>query len=274
MTATTLEKIKTLIGFAYENVALYRKLYQEKPELKDANDFKKLPCLTRNDFARYRIEEILSNMDEVIAILPPIENKTIFPFPRMESANDRDSRYEVFHFFLNQAGITDGTSFLIITDTSYSYYCGEIANNLLFYKHPTWMMFLRDHSTGEILTWIDKFEPDCLLIGMDRVPDEIAHYGVHYIFTINQYAYDLSSNSTKHFDMYAVSEIGWIGLRTPEMPYVYPDGYFYMEADPSDNILVLTTLKSRLQPFIRYRTSDRGQVLEGNMFRVTYIGEH
>jgi len=273
------EKVKFLVGFAYESMPLYRKLYQKKPELNSIADFKKLPYLTVSDFVLCSIEDVLSDMDEPIAILPPIENKTIFPFPRLENSADRDRRYEIFYFFLNRASIADRASFLIITDASHSYYCGEIANNLLFYKHPAWIMFLRDHSMDEIQALIDRLEPDCLLLGMDRIPDKIIQCGVSYIFTINHYDQNLSSNSIYHFDIYAVSEIGWIGIRAPGEPYIFPDEYFYMEVDPVSNALVLTTLAGAdsdppLQPFIRYKTSDRGKILENNLVQVTYIGEH
>jgi len=179
------ENIKSLVEFAYENVPLYRWLYGEKPELRNMGDFERLPCLTKNDFALCGIEDILSDPDEAIAILPPIEDKTIFPFPRLESAEDRDSRYEVFYFLLRQAGIPDGSSFLIITDSSHSYYCGEIANNLLYYGHPTWMMLLRDHSAHEVKEWIDRFQPDCLFLGLKWIPDWVLNCGITRIFTIN-----------------------------------------------------------------------------------------
>ena len=270
-----LKKINALVEFAHENVPLYRKLYQIKPELGDMDDFTQLPCLTISDFVPCRIEDILSDMDEATVILPPIENKTLFPFPRLESAADRDSRYEVFYFLLKQAGIIDGTSFLIITDSSHSYYCGEIANNLLYYKYPTWMMLLRDHSADEVKAWIDRFEPDCLLLGLNQIPDKVVQWQVPSIFTVNQYDRDLSSTDRIfHFDIYAITEVGWIGIRLPGGHYMYPGEYFHIEVDPRDNILLLTTLESWLQPFIRYKTSDRGQILGDNMFQVTYIGEH
>jgi hypothetical protein len=270
-----LGKITDLVEFAYENVLLYRRLYQRKPEIGDMRDFARLPCLTISDFALCRIEDVLSDVDEAAIILPPIENKTIFPFPRLESATDRDSRYEVFYFLLKQVGVVDGASFLIITDARRSYYCGEIASNLLYYKHPTWMMVLRDHSADEVQAWIDRFEPDCVLLGLDGIPDEAACWQVESIFTINQYDRDLSSGDHLfHFDIYAVTEIGWIGIRLPGGCYMYPDEYFRIETDPGDNILTITALESWLQPFIRYKTSDRGQVLGDNLFRVTYIGEH
>jgi hypothetical protein len=292
-----LEKIKALVEFAYENVPLYHNLYGERPELRSIEDFRQLPCAKRSDFVLRRIEDILSDVDEATVILPPIENKAIFPFPRLESAADRDSRYEVFYFLLKQAGVIEGASFLIITDGKHSYYCGEVANNLLYYGHRTWIMLLRDHSAEEVQTWIDRFEPDCLLLALDQIPEGVARWGVPSIFTINQYYRVLSSgtmetkrcsktkpNETKpstearncisHFDIYAITEVGWIGIRLPGGHYVYPEEYFHIEADPRDNILTLTALESRLQPFIRYKTSDRGEVLSNGMFRVTYIGEH
>ncbi len=269
-----LDKIKALVEFSYANVPLYRKLYRSRPEIGDMEDFRRLPCLTRSDFVLCRIEDILSDMDEAAVILPPIENKTLFPFPRLESAADRDSRYEVFYFLLKQAGVIDGSKFLIITDSQHSYYCGEITSNLLYYKHPTWMMLLRDHSADEVEAWISRFEPDCLFLGLDRMPDEAVDWGIRSIFTINQYDRDISSDSVFHFDIYAVAEIGWIGIRLPGGHYMYPEEYFYMEADPGDNILTLTALENRLQPFIRYKTPDRGSILKDGMFQVAYIGEH
>jgi hypothetical protein len=270
-----LEKIKDLVGFAYENVPLYRRLYSEKPELSDMGDFARLPYLTRSDFVLSSIEDALSDVDEVTAILPPIENQKLFPFPRMESAADRDSRYEVFYFLLSHVGVMDDATFLIITDSAHSYYCGEIANNLLYYGHPTWMMLLRDHSAHEVQEWIDRFEPDCVFLGLDRIPAEVTRWGVPSIFTINQHDQDISSgDDVFHFDIYAITEIGWVGIRLPGGCYIYPTNYFHIETDPQDNTITLTALASTLQPFIRYRTPDRGKILGDGKLQVTYIGEH
>ena len=269
------EKAKSLVEFTYENVPLYRRLYGERPELADMEDFRQLPYLSRSDFVLCGVQEILSDADEAIAILPPMKNSTIFPFPRLESADDRDSRYGAFYFLLKQAGVVDGSTFLIITNSAYSYYCGEIASNLLYYGHPTWMMLLRDHTDEEVRAWVDKFQPDYLLLGLDGIPEGVLHWGAPSIFTINQYDRDLSStDGVSHFDIYAVTEMGWIAVRLPGGCYMYPMEYFYVESDPRDNILTLTALESRLQPFIRYRTPDRGRVLGDGKLQVTYIGEH
>ena len=176
---------------------------------------------------------------------------------------------------MSQVGIADDATFLIITDTSHSYYCGEMVANLLYFGHPTWMIFLRDHSDDEIQRWIDKFEPDCILLGLDHIPDSAVDWGVPSIFTINQYYSDISSGDDLfHFDIYAVTEIGWIGIRLPGGHSMYPNQYFHMAVDPRDNILTLTALESWLQPFIRYKTLDRGQIFGDSQFQITYIGEH
>lgn len=298
-----LDELKAIVDFAYDNIPIYRKLYQRKPELNSIADFKNLPYLRISDFVTCNIEEVISDVDEVATVLPPIENKTIFPFPRLESTYDRDMRYEIFYYLIEQTGIKKGSSFVVLTDSSHSYFCGEIVNNLLFYKYPTSMIFMRDHTVDEIQEWVSKLKPDCLLIGTDKII-EFSHWEIPYIFTINQYGKNLSnpplspcyfkdeggrmtdekaeihpssfekSEIIKHFDIYAISEIGWIAIRTPEGHYLYPDDYFYVETDPADDILVLTTLANDLQPFIRYKTSDRAKLLNGNRFQITYIGEH
>jgi len=307
-----LNELRIIVDYAYDNIPLYRKLYQRKPELNSIADFKSLPYLRISDFVTCNIEEVISDVDEVATVLPPIENKTIFPFPRLESTYDRDMRYEIFYYLIEQTGIKKGSSFVVLTDSSHSYFCGEIVNNLLFYKYPTSMIFMRDHTVDEIQEWVSKLKPDCLLIGTDKII-EFSHWEIPYIFTINQYGKNLSnpplspfgkggkfntpplekggrgdfttytvnsvstfgkSEIIKHFDIYAISEIGWIAIRTPEGHYLYPDDYFYVETDPADDILVLTTLANDLQPFIRYKTSDRAKLLNGNRFQITYIGEH
>jgi hypothetical protein len=290
-----LDELRIIVDYAYDNVPLYRKLYQKKPELKSLYDFKNLPYVRISDFMACNIEDVISDVDDVAVVLPPIENKTIFPFPRLESTSDRDRRYEIFYYLIEQTGIKEGSSFVVLTDSSHSYFCGEIVNNLLFYKYPTSMIFIRDHSADEIEGWVKKLSPDCLLIGVDSM---IGHnWEVPHIFTINQYDRLLNPPNPlfqrgngmlsfqrgnkplipfekKRFDIYAISEIGWIAIKTPDGNYIYPEDYFYIETDSADDILVLTTLANDLQPFIRYKTSDRAKILDGNCFQITYIGEH
>lgn len=267
-----LKKLRSIVDYAYKNVPIYRKLYQIKPVLNKISDFKKIPYLTINDLALCSIEDVISDTDKAISILPPIENNTIFPFPRIESAYDRDLRYIIFKFLLDQTNITGNSSFLIITDTSYSYFCSEIANILLYYKYPIWMIIVRNHSNEEINSWINKFDPDCLILGTSKIPEILEELKISNIFTINQYNKYFSKEHTKHYDIYSVTEIGFIGIRVLDDLYVYPDDYFYIEIE--DEMIIITTLETELQPFIRYKTSDRGQMVKNKMFKVSYIGEH
>ena len=130
-----LDELRIIVDYAYDNVPLYRKLYHKKPELKSLSDFKNLPYVRISDFVTCSIEDVISDVDEVAVVLPSIENKTVFPFPRLESISDRDRRYEIFYYLIEQTGIKEGSSFVVLTDSSHSYFCGEIVNNLLFYKY-------------------------------------------------------------------------------------------------------------------------------------------
>lgn len=262
-----IDRLKKIIEYAYENVSLYRKIYPKRPVIKSIDDFNRLPYLTINDFAKCNIDDVLAEDVEAISILPPVDNKSIFPFPRLESAYDRDKRYEAFHFIMEIAQIRPNSSFLILTDSAHSYFCGEIANNLLFYKYPTYMMIVRDHTAEEIQNWINTIRPDCVILSCKNTFD----LKVPYTFTINQH--DRFLSSTIHFDIYTVSEIGWIGIRALSGEYIYPD-QFYIEVDSKDSSIVITTLEYELQPFIRYKTRDRGIMIENGKFKLTYIGEH
>lgn len=268
-----LDLIKSVVDYAYDNIPVYRKLYQKKPVIDSLEDFKKLPYLRISDLCANPVMDFISDVDEIISVLPPIENKSVFSLPRLESAYDRDIRYSVFYYLLNQTDIEKNSTFAVITDTKHSYYCGEIVNNLLFYKYQTSMFFIRDHSPYEMYKWIDKIKPDCLFLGTDRVIDNINEWGIPHIFTINRYDKNLSSERLNHYDIYSISEIGWIGIRIRDS-YVYPNEFFYVESDPMDDILVLTTIDNYLQPFIRYRTGDKAKVIDEDHFVITYIGEH
>lgn len=268
-----LDLIKSIVDYAYDNIPLYRKLYQKKPVINSLEDFKNLPYLRIGDLCTNAITDSIYDIDEIIAILPPIENKSIFPLPRLESFYDRDVRYSAFNYLLNQTDIEKNSTFAVITDTKHAYYCGEIVNNLLFYKYQTSMFFIRDHTPYEVCQWIARIKPDCLFLGTDRIFDNVIEWGIPYIYTINRYDKNLSNERIKHYDIYAISEIGWIGIRIGDN-YIYPNEFFYIESDPMDDILVLTTIDNYLQPFIRYKTGDRAKIIDKDHFIITYIGEH
>ncbi|MEK7397459.1 MAG: hypothetical protein AAB116_11040 [Candidatus Poribacteria bacterium] len=265
--------IKSIVDYAYDNVPLYRKLYSKKPNIDSIKDFKNLPYIGISDFCANMTIDSISEVDDIIAILPAIDNKAIFPFPRLESADDRDIRYRVFYYLLEQMDIDEGSTFTVITDSKHAYFCGELVNNLLFYQYPTTMLFLRDHTPDEMRQWVNKLKPDCLLLGTDRMIDNVAEWGVPNLLTINRYDKNLSNKGVRHYDIYAISEISWIAIRI-DSSYIYPEEFFYIESDPKDDILVLTTLENYLQPFIRYKTPDKVKMLDGNRFQITYIGEH
>lgn len=267
-----IDKLKLIVDYAYDYIPIYRRLYQKKPELNSIADFGELPYIRISDFVTCTIEDIISDVAEAISILPPLENKTIFPFPRLESAHDRDMRYEVFYFIIKQMDINDNSRFVVLTDSTYSYFCGEIVSNLLFYKYPASMIILHNHSDSEIKDIIDRLQPDCLIINAKRDFINARELCVPNIITINQYNTDLKH--VNHYDIYAVSEIGWIGIRKNDSAYIYPNDFFHIESDPIDDILTITTLTSDLLPFIRYRTSDKAKIFGDNKFQITYIGEH
>ncbi|MBD3183506.1 hypothetical protein GF312_14520 [Candidatus Poribacteria bacterium] len=267
-----LDRLKELVEYAFDSVPLYRRIYGSKPSISNKENFNSLPAVTIGDFASCDIQDVISDMDDAGIILPTVQNKTIFPLPRLESSYDRDIRYEIFYYLINQADIPSGCRFLIITDNAHSYYCGEIVNNLLYYGYPAWMMILRDHKIDEVITWISRLDPDCLVLGLDYIPCWSTKSGVENLFTINQYNEDLSSTSLRHFDLYVLTELSWIGVRLPGENYIYPPDYFYIES--VNSILSITALESWLQPFIRYMTMDRGQITGNGRLSVTYIGEH
>jgi len=268
-----LDLIKSVVDYAYDNIPLYRKLYQKKPDINSLEDFKNLPYLRISDLCANAITDSISDIDEIIYILPAIENKSIFPLSKLESTYDRDVRYSVFYYLLKQTDIKEGSIFAVITDAKHAYYCGEIVNNLLFYKYQTSMFFLRDHTSYEMYKWIDRIKPDCLFLGTDKIIDDVTEWGIPYIFTINRYDKNLSYEKIRHYDIYAINEISWIAIRIGDS-YIYPKEFFYIESDPSDDILVLTTIDNYLQPFIRYKTGDRAKIIDENQFQITYIGEH
>ncbi|MGB9594810.1 MAG: hypothetical protein ACPL7B_00905 [Candidatus Poribacteria bacterium] len=268
-----LDLIKSVVNYAYDNIPLYRKLYQKKPIINSLEDFKNLPYLRISDLCANSIADSISDIDEIISTLPPIENKSVFSLPRLESIYDRDVRYSIFYYLLNQTDIEKGSTFAVITDAKHAYYCGEIVNNLLFYKYQTSMFFLRDHTPYEMYQWIDRIKPDCLFLGTDRIIDNVIEWGIPYIFTINRYDKDLSDEKISHYDIYSISEVCWIGIRVRDN-YLCPKDFFYIESDPIDGILVLTTIDNYLQPFIRYKTGDRAKIIDENKFKITYIGEH
>ncbi len=268
-----LDLIKSIVDYAYDNIPLYRRLYQKKPNINSLADFRKLPYLRISDLCANPFADSISDIDEIICILPPIENKSVFPLPRLESFYDRDVRYNTFYYLLNQTNIEEGSTFAVITDTKHAYYCGEIVNNLLFYKYQTSMFFLRDHAQCEMYQWINKIKPDCLFLGTDKILDEVIEWDIPYILTINKYYKNLSNERVKHYDIYSISEISWVGIRIGDS-YEYPKEVFYIESDSIDDTLVLTTIDNYLQPFIRYKTRDKTKIIDENHFLITYIGEH
>ena len=289
-----IEDLKTIVDYAYDYIPIYRRLYQQKPKIESIADFQRLPYIRLSDFVTCKIEDVVSDVAEAVSVLPPIENKSIFPFPRLESAHDRDMRYEIFYFMLEQMDVDENSSFVVLTDSTHSYFCGEIASNLLYYKHPTSMIILRDHSDDEVRDWVGRLQPDFLIIGTKRSFVDFSEWGVPNIVEINPPSplfqrgnlgdclqrenigdyLQKGDMGINHYAIYAISEIGWVGIRKNDAEYIYPDEYFYIESDPSDDILTITTLTSDILPFIRYKTTDKAIITEKNSFQIRHIGEH
>jgi phenylacetate-coenzyme A ligase PaaK-like adenylate-forming protein len=115
-----------------------------------------------------------------------------------------------------------------------------------------------------------------LIIGTKRIFAEISEWKVYSIIDINSpfQRENFVLQNIEYKNIYAINEIGWIGISNNKGGYIYPNDYFYVESDPADNILTITTLTSDMLPFIRYKTTDKCIITGKNSFQITYIGEH
>jgi hypothetical protein len=187
--------------------------------------------------------------------------------PRLLSHHDAIGEFRVLAFLLKQTGIRGHQRVALIGDLGYAYGLGEITRQLAIYRWSVMACFTNAsgnaRDTSRHLTkMLSTFNPSVIfLLGLEGVRKAIPASVQHVFAFQNQVSRSLLLPSPIYtWHILRDPRVGLIGIGSAsEGRYVYDPREFYCESE-SDGTLLVTCLRSELQPLIRYRTGLRGHV--------------
>lgn len=286
--ARQLNKLKALVAYAYENVAFYQEQYKaigfQPGDLKELEDFKKLPTLTKNDIQNNLKKLTSRTFSDEQLLKDSSGGSTGVPTVFYTDKNNRDLRR-------GAALLSDSWSGWKVGEMS-SYLWGADRDTNIIRSYKAKIVHKLIHRTS----LLNAFELDesTMLKHVQTLKREkptliIAYANVAYFFSKFLIESDISVPSPKGIvcsaetltdekrqviesafgckalNRYASREIGLIAAECPLQNGLHinsEDVFVEIEQDDTNEFgeIIVTDFNNHAMPFIRYRTGDVGVV--------------
>lgn len=254
------EKLKKIIGWAYEKSLFYRQSFDKanvKPsDLQTFDDIKKFPFLTIDELNRTNSMDFLTLPLSGIVRINHVDDATNF-----YTRDDIIKNVEMMIRCLRAAKIYRGSIVGVLGDLSDSKFLDVIyalesmcATVIPFGKN--FVKILDDFAIETLITTPKNFET--LLSQLQTVGKNISDYPIYKIIFLNKNIFQnrFEQKNIAIYNLFAPPEIGTAGIFFPcnhTSNFHVQEDNFFVEIDDTGE-LVITTLTAQARPLIRYRT--------------------
>lgn len=293
--AEQLERLKWSVRHAYDNVAMYKRRFDEQgihpDDIKNLDDLAKLPFTTKSDLRDHYPYGMFATPMEQIARLHASSGTTGQPTVVGYTQNDIDTWAELVARSIRAAGGRPGDK--VHVSYGYGLFTGGLGAHYGAERLGCTVIPMSGGQTEKQVRLIKDFDPDIIMVTpsyMLNIADEMERQGVDPhtlklrlgIFGAEPWTNDLRLAMQKRLDMkatdiYGLSEIMGPGVaqecgETQDGPTVWEDHFYPEIIDPETGKvlpdgelgeLVFTTLSKEALPMIRYRTRDLTRLLPG-----------
>ena len=256
------ERLKKIIGWAYEKSLFYRQSFDKAgvtaDDLKTVDDIKKFPFLTLAELKRADSMDFLTLPLSGIVRINYLED---FGITNFYTRDDIVKNVEMMIRCLQAAKIYRGSIVGVIGDLSDSkildtIYALESLNATVVPFGENFIKILDNFSIETLITTPKNFE--LLLCRLQAAEKNISDYPLRKIIFLNQNILPnrFENKNIAIYNLFAPAEIGTAGIffqsnQTSEF-HIQEDNFF-IEIDETGE-LVITTLTAQARPLIRYRT--------------------
>jgi phenylacetate-CoA ligase len=293
--ATQLDRLKKSVSHAYDNVALYKKRFDDKgihpSDIKTLDDLSIVPFTTKSDLRdHYPFGLFATPMDQIVrlhASSGTTGNPTVVGYTK----NDIDHWANLVARSIRAAGGKPGDK--VHVSYGYGLFTGGLGAHYGAERLGCTVIPMSGGQTEKQVRLIRDFDPDIIMVTpsyMLNIADEMERQGIdpHQlslklgIFGAEPWTNDLRLAMQRRLgitatDIYGLSEIMGPGVaqecgETQDGPTVWED-HFYPEIinpetgevlpDGELGELVFTTLSKEALPMLRYRTRDLTRLLPG-----------
>jgi len=293
--ALQLERMKTSLQHAYDNVAFYKSSFDEKgihpSDLQDLTDLSKFPFTIKSDLRdNYPFGMFATPMDEVVRIHAS-SGTTGKPTVVGYTQKDIDTWADVVARSIRAAG--GSRSDMAHVSYGYGLFTGGLGAHYGAEKLGCTVIPMSGGQTEKQVQLIVDFDPDIIMVTpsyMLNIADEFDRQGVDTsklklrlgIFGAEPWTGSMRKEIETRLhidavDIYGLSEVMGPGvaqecLETKDGPTIWEDHFYPEIIDPvtgevlpdgEEGELVFTSLTKEAMPVIRYRTRDLTRLLPG-----------
>jgi phenylacetate-CoA ligase len=295
ITALQLERLKWSLRHAYDNVAMYRKRFDDAgvhpDDLKDLSDLAKFPFTTKSDLRdHYPFGMFAVPRDQIVRVHAS-SGTTGKPTVVGYTANDISNWADLVARCLRASGVRRGD--MVHNAYGYGLFTGGLGAHYGIERLGAMVIPVSGGQTARQVTLIDDFKPQAIMVTpsyMLNILEEFHRQGLNpresslqtAIFGAEPWTNAMRLEIEQAFDMHAVdiyglSEIMGPGVanecvETKDGLHIWED-HFYPEVinpdtgqpvqDGEEGELVFTTLTKEGLPMIRYRTRDLTRLMPG-----------
>ena len=274
------------VRFAFENSALYQRLYKRFPRILSLADFQALPPMTER-IIRKHAEGLLDCLsaprlwgrDGILDAVSPLTYRPKeFPFTTVENAFDFNRRYSRVHGILADTGVTSNERLLVVCDEANLYFASDLEDVLTKWEVS---ILIRDHlSAYALLTLLRQLQPQAVLL-VTRRPfgHQLIPPSCRSVLTfMGRHSFPRAKNC-RLGDVYTRSFFPWMAARREQDPFFRTNEVFlggdqpqiFLECDDRKRMLVTALVSENgapLVPLVRFATEDKVTRIVGSRFRL------
>lgn len=256
-------ELAQVVADAAAAVPFFKDLYEGIAPIACLSDFEHLPIIEPSHYTR--LGNVTRAVKDVWKLIKPMAPFNLdshgFPLTVLQDKGDQRALQERLEYLLGRLGVRLGETVAILASPPHMYAAADLAEVLISLRRSCQIVLLTEQVEGWSYDTVTHLDARTVFNFSQRDVDDIGmHPSVRQVVTFN--AKKASQGSFEHYDVLHLDEIPLIAVREGDGEYRCAPGQFYVEYDAFGRV-ILTTLRQRFMPFIRYRTAFRSPVLQG-----------
>lgn len=236
--------------------------------IRQLSDFQALPLSRRADYARLgSVEDAVVDPWIMSKPLAPFDlSSPTFPLTVLYSSEDLRALEERAGFMLRAMNVLPAQRVVVVTTPLNMYAAADLVELFIAAGYRTRAILLQDLASSSPLLHVTRPKVVVLAADPKRLMSKLPAWlprSVRKVATFNQFtSFDIG---VEHYDVWHLEEAPLIAVSENGRDYRSMRDHFFIESDVSKRI-VLTTLRQRLMPLIRYETEVTGIHIHATTF--------
>lgn len=255
-------ELARVVADAAATIPLFKDLYAGVRSIRNLSDFERLPVTDRGRYAQLtNVAHAVSDPWKMVKPIAPFALGSE-EFPLTVLHNDEDKRLldERLEYLLGRIEAQPSERISILASSPQIYAAADLTESLISLRRPCRVVLRNDYAEEMLHDLLQRLNTRTVICFTGSKMKATAFpSSVRNVVTFNHT--EQEQGDFRHFDIFHLDEIPFMAVRQGGREYRCVRDHFVVEYD-SDGVVILTTLKYGLMPFIRYRTGFKRVVVE------------